>query len=130
MPEDDERLLDVQAFRTMCEANKDKAYVQDLIDVLNSADSTYNKGFIASQEHLASLYRFRFGLAKKYGSRANLQNYEDVVVSLEQTSSTEIGAIIVGGNSKLYLLFYEPQTQIILGILGDLKRPFVMKPDS
>jgi hypothetical protein len=111
--------LTFQEFNILCNLNSDKKHVIDCIKVLNDEDCIYQSGIIMSKDHIASLYSLRFDIAQQSGKLSDeyLNDFKYCVASLDSSKSEHLGLTTICSDKGSYLVFYEPDTKVILGIL-------------
>lgn len=103
----------------MCDSNANEKYVEDCIHVLKYDDCLFHSGIVMPQDHIASLYSLRLDIAKESGncSETYLNDFGKCVQKLNESKSNLIGLTWINGSDNSFLMFYEPATKIILGIL-------------
>jgi hypothetical protein len=104
----------------LCKLNLDKRHVQDVLETITTEEFRFQPGIVLPQEHIASLYKLRFKIAKETATFDvdYLADYENLVSNLQNSISPTLGItdiLIKGGG---YLIFYEPNSKIILGVLN------------
>lgn len=93
--------------------------MNDCLFVMENEECIFHKGLVMSQEHIASLYTLRFNNAKGSGkwNIDRLSDYEKCVSNLRVSKSSTLGITSIYGNDNMFLIFYEPDTQNVLGAL-------------
>jgi hypothetical protein len=111
--------LSFQDFIELCELNIDKKYVKECIEIAKNQDCIFVSGIIMEQDYTSSLYSLRLEIAKdiKRRSESYLQDFEDCVINLKNSSSLLLGITSIYGNESHFMIFYEPGTKVILGVL-------------
>lgn len=106
-------------FRNLCIANSNGKYVSQLLSIISDQDCIFNPGIIAPSEQTASLYKLRLNVQKDHGhaGKEYLDDYENLVIALENSSSAETGICWLTTNLASYTVFFEPEGKI-LGILA------------
>lgn len=122
--------LSFKAFNELCQLNLKKKYVQELFEIITYSDCYFQSGIVMPQDHIASLYKFRYEIAKESGKKDNdyLNDFEKTVSNLQDSKSKELGITWLDtDNDGSYLIFYEPEH---LNILGVLKAKSIMNQQS
>lgn len=103
----------------MCEQNKHKQHVALCLDLLTNQTCIFIDGIREAKGHIADLYRFRYEMVMEQASVTTtyLTDFENCVKQLEQSTSPLLGITDIIGDSHSYLIFYEPDTNDILGVL-------------
>ena len=111
--------LSFQKLIELCEFNIEKKYVADCMDILKNHNCIFEPGIIEEHSHLSSLYKLRLKIAKKEWQPGSnfIEDFERCISSLQISESTDIGITSLYGDYLSFLIFYEPITNIILGIL-------------
>jgi hypothetical protein len=112
--------LSFKAFNELCQLNLDKKYVRELIEIVTHSDCYFHSGIVMPQDHIASLYKLRFEIAKETGKKDEdyLNDFERTVSNLQDSKSKESGITWLDtGTNGSYLIFYEPDHLNILGVL-------------
>ncbi|MEO6233350.1 MAG: hypothetical protein ABJB11_08235 [Ferruginibacter sp.] len=111
--------LTFQQLNFLCDLNVDKKYVKDCIQILKHQDCIFETGIIMPHDHIASLYNARFNNAKEGGKLTidNLTDYENCVDRVNKSKSKFLGITSVFSDQNSFLIFYEPDNKIILGVL-------------
>ena len=103
----------------LCELNLDKQHVSCAFGTINNSDCLFFSGIIMPQKHIASLYKLRFENAKERSllDQEYLSDYEKTVANLNTSRSENLGLAGVYSIKNDFLIFFEPDTKKILGIL-------------
>jgi hypothetical protein len=112
--------LSFKAFNELCQLNLDKKYVQELIEIITNSDCYFHSGIVMSQDHIASLYKLRFEIARETGKNDAdyLKDFESTVSNLQDSKSKELGITWLDtSHNGSYLIFYEPDHLNVLGVL-------------
>ena len=112
--------LQFKVFNELCQLNLDKKYVQELIEIITNSDCYFHSGIVMPQDHIASLYKLRFEIAKETGKKDEdyLNDFEKTVSNLQDSKSKELGITSLDtDHNGSYLIFYEPDHLNILGVL-------------
>ena len=112
--------LSFKAFNELCRHNLDKKYVQELFEIITNSECYFHSGIVMPQDHIASLYKLRFEIAKETGKKDDdyLNDFERAVSNLQDSKSKELGITWLDtDNNGSYLIFYEPDHLNILGVL-------------
>ncbi len=111
--------LSFEGLQKFFELNLDKKHVSDAIKIIDSSDCLFFPGIITPQKHMASLYSLRLEIAKERSTLGleYLSDYEKTVANLSTSSSESLGLAGVYSNSNSFLIFFEPETRKILGVL-------------
>jgi hypothetical protein len=111
--------LSFQELNSICDLNIDKKYVIDCQQILKNEECIFESGIIKSREHVAELYSFRYNNANEGGklSKTNLNDFKNCVTNLNNSKAEFLGVTSIYGANNSFLIFYEPDRKIILGIL-------------
>jgi hypothetical protein len=116
--------LSFEELQTLFELNLDKKHVSDAIQIIKTSDCHFYPGIIMPQEHIASLYSLRYEIKKEGASLGQsslgaeyLSDYEQTVANLTASSSESLGLAGLYCYANSFLIFFEPDTKKILGIL-------------
>jgi hypothetical protein len=111
--------LTFQEFNILCNLNIHKKHVIDCLQILNNEDCIFHSGIIMSKDHISSLYSLRFGIAQQSGKLSDeyLNDFKYCVANLDSSKSELLGLTFFFSDKGSYLVFYEPDTKVILGIL-------------
>ncbi|WP_153796819.1 hypothetical protein [Foetidibacter luteolus] len=111
--------LTFQQLNILCDLNADKKYVRDCLQVLRHEDCIFENGIIMPRDHIASLYSFRFNSAKDAGNLKEdyLLDFKNCVDELNKSESDLLGITSVYGDNISFLIFFEPDSKTILGLL-------------
>ena len=111
--------LSFHELNIMCDLNIDKKYVSDCLQILKNEECIFESGIVMVREHIASLYSLRYDNAKEAGklSDANLNDYKNCVINLNNSKAEFLGITTIYSENNSFLIFYEPEIKLILGIL-------------
>ena len=111
--------LTFQQLNYLCDVNIEEKFVKDCIQILKHDDCLFHSGIVMLRNKIASLYELRFRIAKEgnNSSEAYLADFDQCVPNLNEFKSNVIGITTITGNKDSFLIFYEPETKKILGIL-------------
>lgn len=111
--------LTFQHLNSICELNIEKKHVSKCLQLLQHEDCIFDSGIIMPQDHIASLYEFRFNNAKESGRLESefLLDYKNCVDQLNLSTSDFLGITSVYGENIVFMIFYEPHNKMILGVL-------------
>lgn len=113
------------SFRTLenlCIKNIGSNYVHECLDIQKNSDCIFHSGIIGTKDHIATLYNLRFEIAKELNSFTDnyLRDFENCVFNLKNSTSKDLGITILYSEYNCFIIFYEPYTETILGVLkGD-----------
>ena len=111
--------LTFNELKSLCVINVDKKYVDECLQVLKNEDCIFESGIIMPRDSISNLYTLRFDIAKQSGKLSNdyLKDIESCVDQLSKSKSDLVGLTFVHNDSNSFLIFYEPDTETIIGIL-------------
>jgi len=111
--------LTFQQLNDICNLNTDKKYVADCLQILKHQDCIFETGIIMPHDQIASLYSLRFDNAKEAGKLSNdyLMDYKICVDQLDKSKSDFLGITSIYSDNFSFLVFYEPGSKMILGVL-------------
>ena len=103
----------------LLELDLDKKYASYILEIIKNSDCLFNPGIIMPKEHIASLYRLRFEIAKERSSLGQeyLKDYERTVTNLSTSLSENLCLTGLYTSTNSFLIFFEPVNRKILGIL-------------
>ncbi|KAA2240320.1 hypothetical protein F0L74_29610 [Chitinophaga agrisoli] len=114
----EQRRLSFPLFNRLCERNTGNKYVSECIHCIRSEDCLYFPGLIMPYDHIFSLYSTRLKIAKDKVTDADfISDFERTVDSMKEIKSNDLGLVSLHTESYTYVVFYEPDNEIILGIL-------------
>ena len=111
--------LSFKQFNQLCDQNSEAKYVNECIDIIKNKECLFHPGISSPYDRALSLYELRLSIAKD-GNRHDvnyLADFEALVENIRNKKSDYIGITSISGNDFSYLVFYEPNSQLILGIL-------------
>jgi hypothetical protein len=117
--------LTLDAFIELCQLNKNKKYVQELCEITRISECYFEPGVVMPQDQIASLYKLRLDIAKEHRKFDDdyIEDFERTVLNLQNSKSKNLGVAWVNTeNDSSYLIFYEPESFKILGILKSKRR--------
>jgi hypothetical protein len=106
-------------FLKLCELNSGEKYVEEILYTIRNSECLFHPGVIMPNDHIASLYKFRLENAKESNrlSKDALNDYENTVSALLTTQSKDLALATLYNDEYGYIVFYEPVTKKILGVL-------------
>jgi hypothetical protein len=111
--------LSFKQLNQLCNQNLEAKYVNECIDIIRDTECLFHPGISSTYDRALSLYELRLKIAKD-GNRQDisyLADFEVLVENIRNKKSDYIGITSIYGNGFSYLIFYEPNSQLILGIL-------------
>ncbi len=106
-------------FGQLCERNRDKKYVSEIIEAILNSVCLFHPGVVLPNKRIADLYQFRFEIAKEKRKEdpEKIIDYENAVAQLHKTSSDFLATAWLQSEIYFFFVFYEPETRTILGVL-------------
>ena len=106
-------------FQTLCELNLQKRYMAECLDIVINSDCLFHPGNIMPRERISDLYQTRLKIAQsqKELTRDYLQDFEQVVLNLTNSSSKDLALSSLYSDQNDYIVFYEPEKKFVLGVL-------------
>lgn len=117
--------LTLDTFIELCQLNKDKKHVQELCEITRNSECYFEPGIVMPQDHIASLYKLRLGIAKEHRKFNDdyIDDFERSVLNMQKSTSKNLGITWVNTeNDGSYLIFYEPDRLNIMGVLKSKRR--------
>lgn len=109
--------LSFTALKELCDHNLDKRHIQEINETIKS-ECLFHPGIVMSAIDFANLYKTRFELAKNKGlNKDYLNDFELVVSQLLNSQSAELALVTLYNDQFGFIVFYEPLTQTVLGVL-------------
>ena len=111
--------LSFQDFKELCKLNMNKRHIVECMDTIKNADCLFHSGIVMPKDQISSLYNLRLQIAKEKNSLSEdyIRDFEDCVSQLKLSTSKELAITTLYGESEAFIIFYEPETKIILGVL-------------
>jgi hypothetical protein len=111
--------LSFKQLNQLCDQNLEAKYATECIDIIKNKECLFHPGISLPYDNALSLYELRLRIAKD-GNRQDvnyLADFEALIENIRNKKSDYIGITSIYGNDFLYAIFYEPNSQLILGIL-------------
>jgi hypothetical protein len=111
--------LSFKLLQQLCESNVDKRHVRECLEAIKNSEGLFFPGIVMPNDHIASLYELRLGIAKERSSfgKDYIRDFEYTVANLQASSSEQLALAGLYARESNFLIFYEPDTKTILGVL-------------
>ena len=115
--------LSFQDFESLCLKNKQVKHVQEISQYILNSECIYSPGSLMPRKHMIEVYSDRLKMAKEkiVESSYDLIEFDQLVSNITNSKSNEIGFTMFHTNDFSSLVFYEPDTNLVLGILRATK---------
>src|SRR5882762_2101630 len=106
-------------FNQLCKLNAEKKYVRECIDCIENEDCLYHCGTVMPAGHVLSTYSLRLEIAKgrDVADQDYINDFVQIVESIKNVKAENIGIADLYRSNFFYLVFYEPDDLVIIGIL-------------
>ena len=111
--------LSLDEFEAMCKLNVELKGVTEVIHASSSPEFEFYLGVVMPHDDIVGAYMVRLRVLKdKIAEDSEYANdYETIVNCLRSSHSSELGLTWLSSSDKIYLCFYEPTSQKMLGVL-------------
>ena len=91
--------------------------------MIKNEDCLFHRPVVAPYEKMLSLYSLRLQIAKDAARQTEeyISNFEDIITNIGNNKSENIGVAMLSGDGPGFAIFYEPEKQLILGVLKGTK---------
>jgi hypothetical protein len=90
---------------------------------MENSDCLFYSGIVMPNQHIASIYKTRLEIARQDNklSKDSIEDFEKAVSNLHSSESSQLALAAVYGEREGFLIFYEPERKIILGVLKSIE---------
>ncbi len=111
--------LDFEKFKALCRANHDVKYVSEISDIMYNARCVLKVGITDAKKKVEELYITKLHISKESNkfSQAEIADFEQCVNAIKDSTSIRIGMTFFFAKKSTFSIFYDPDTNEILGVI-------------